>query len=256
MPKCGDTNYDVDIVSQEINISDDPDILDYWRCLIGRGASPQIVIDLDGPRTTLYINSVVVEDMASLPDIITMIKDTYETGLMTALNVKFTLDTDMIEGDLFGINYRTEYDSPKPVSISVNCKVKSLDCSHLTRLAVSMLDSPTEILEQGSIKGSFSLLSLPLALKNLEENAFAKYSTTEGGEERDCEVKVLFMTSFTVPDSLPQSLSFTDFVYFPALLGGRTYKDYVADVFNIDVTDSKVYCLDISTGQKVSFPQS
>lgn len=197
-----------------------------------------------------------VEDIASLPSIMTMIKSTYETRLMTNLRVTFTLDTDTIECDLFGINYRTEYASPQPKEIRVNCKVKSLDCSHIRRLVVSMLNSPTEILEQGSIKGQFTLFILPLALKNLEEKAFAKFTQTEGGSEIDCEIKVLFMPSPTVPESLPQSLSITNNVYFPALIGERTYKDYVKDVFNLDATDSKVYCVDVSTGSQVSFPQS
>ena len=57
-----DLCYRDDIVSQSINMTDDPDILGTWRALIGRGASPQIVIDLDGDSVTLYVNSVVVEN--------------------------------------------------------------------------------------------------------------------------------------------------------------------------------------------------
>ena len=50
------------VVSQSINMTDDSGMLDTWRGLIRRGASPQIVIDLDGDGQTLYINSVVAED--------------------------------------------------------------------------------------------------------------------------------------------------------------------------------------------------
>ena len=200
------------------------------------------------------IMGIDVEDMASLPDILTMIRDTYDSNFNFC--VKFTLDTDTIEGDLFGINYIEDGgESPKPISIGINCKVKSLDCSHIdNNLGVSMLNSPTEILEQGSIKGSFFMFALPLALKNLEENAFAN----------NCEAQVLYMPSLTVPESLQQSLSITQLgdspmLYFPALVGERTYKDYVKDVFNIDVTTeagaAKVYCFDVTTGAQVTFKQ-
>lgn len=198
-----------------------------------------------------------VEDMSSLPDIITMIKATYRGNISMIL----TLDTDTIEGDLFGINYYTDPSAAQaPKNISVNCKVKSLDCSHISGLlGVSMLNSPTDILEQGSIKGKFSSLFLPLALKNLEENAFAKFSQAEGYSEMDCNANGLFMPSLIVPESLPQSLSVSSKVYFPALVGERTYKDYVKDVFNIDVTTeagaAKVLCFDVSTGAQVTFKQ-
>jgi len=204
-----------------------------------------------------------VEDMASLPDILEMIKATYGTSYVTVI---FTLDTDTIEGDLFGINYiEDDGASPCPIDIFVNCKVKSLDCRNVTLsgggvfLSVSLLNSPTEILEQGSIKGNFSMFSLPLALKNLEQDAFAKYVTTEGGDETDCKIGYMLILSLTVPESLPQSLSVSSIVYFPALVGERTYKDYVKDVFNFDVTTeagaAKVYCFDVSTGEQVTFKQ-
>lgn len=201
-----------------------------------------------------------IEDMASLPSILTMIRDTYDSNI----NVKFTLDTDTIEGDLFGINYIEDGgESPKPTGISINCKVKSLDCSHIDNNPnVSMLNSPTEILEQGSIKGEFLMFVLPLALKNLEEDAFAKFIAVEGDDEINCKVNFLFMTSLIVPESLSQSLSLESLfnkpmVYFPAVIGERTYKDYVKDVFDIDVTTTagadKVLCFDVSTGQQVTF---
>ena len=205
-----------------------------------------------------------VEDMSSLPDIITLIKATYSSGSL--ISVIFTIDTDTIEGDLFGINYYTDPSAAQaPKNISVNCKVKSLDCSHISGLlGVSMLNSPTDILEQGSIKGQFSMIFLPLALKNLEENAFAKFSQAEGYPEMDCDAYGLVMPSLTVPESLPQSLGLSSegdpMVYFPALVGERTYKDYVKDVFNIDVTTeagaAKVLCFDVSTGSQVTFKQS
>lgn len=50
------------VVSQSINMTDDSGMLDTWRGMIGRGASPQIVIDLDSDGSSLYINSVVVEN--------------------------------------------------------------------------------------------------------------------------------------------------------------------------------------------------
>ena len=202
-----------------------------------------------------------VEDMASLPSILTMIKDTYKNRNKTS--VIFTLDTDTIEGDVFGLSRRGYNDAPIPKNISVNCKVKSLDCSHIrvnnNILIVSLLNSPTEILEQGSIKGSFSMFILPLALKNLEENAFARY-TTEDGVETDCGAYYLFMPSLTVPESLPQSLSLTQgstdrpMVYFPELIGERTYTDYFTDVFNIDAKSERIgFCFDILTGERVKF---
>lgn len=201
-----------------------------------------------------------IEDIASLPSILTMTRDTYYGD---DFSVQFTLDTDTIEGDLFGINYNNYV--PFPRRIYVNCKVKSLDCSKNNtspNIAVlSMLNSPTEILEQGSIKGTFGHLILPLALKNLEENAFVKYSTTEGGEETDCEVQNLYMLSLTVPESLSQSLSISERICVPTLIGERTYKDYVKDVFNFDVTTregaNKVLCINVSTGEQLMFrPQS
>ena len=73
------------------------------------------------------------------------------------------------------------------------------------------------------------------------------------------------MPSLTVPESLPQSLSISQLgnnpmLYFPALIGDRTYKNYVMDVFNIDVTTeegaAKVYCFDVTTGEQVTFVQS
>ena len=197
------------------------------------------------------IMGIDVEDMASLPDILTMINNTYSVNRNNEISVKFTLDTDTIEGDLFGFDYHSVGNLvPLPTYISVNCKVKSLDCSHiLVAFVLSMLNSPTEILEQGSIKGNFGYLVLPLALKHLEENAFT-----------NCSAEALFMMSQTVPESLPQSLSINSKVYFPALFGERTYKDYVKDVFNIDVTTevgaAKVLCFDVSTGSQVTFKQS
>jgi hypothetical protein len=70
--------------------------------------------------------------------------------------------------------------------------------------------------------------------------------------------------SLKVPESLPQSLGLSSeggpMVYFPALVGERTYKDYVKDVFNIDVTTeagaAKVLCFDVSTRNQVTFKQS
>ena len=55
----GSRNNTDDIVSQSIDMTDDSGILGTWRGLIGRGASPQIVIDLDEEENTLHINSVV-----------------------------------------------------------------------------------------------------------------------------------------------------------------------------------------------------
>ena len=205
-----------------------------------------------------------VEDMASLPEIITMIKATYSNGLRQVI---FTLDTDTIEGDLFGINYHTDASARAsiiPKKISVNCKVKSLDCSHCNRLSISLLNSPTEILEQGSIKGQFDTIILPLALKNLEKNAFAKFSQAEGYPEQNCEANVLFMPSLTVPEPLRQSLDLNyegaTMLYFPALVGYRTWDFFVSFVFQIVVTTeagaAKVYCFDVATGSQVTFPQS
>lgn len=50
------------VVSRSIDMTDDAGILAYWRGMIGRGASPQIVIDLDSDGSSLYINSIVVEN--------------------------------------------------------------------------------------------------------------------------------------------------------------------------------------------------
>jgi hypothetical protein len=182
----------------------------------------------------------------------------FDTYSFNKIDVTFTLDTDTIEGDLFGFEGHDNY-MLIPDEIFVNCKVKSLDTGSIgINTNVSMLNSPTEILEQGSIKGPFGFIILPLALKNLEENAFAKY----GEREEDTTVNFLIMTSPIVPESLPQSsLQLVDgggpLVFFPALLGERTYKDYVKDVFNFDVTNSegeaKVCCIDMSTGSEMNY---
>lgn len=51
-----------DIVSQDINMADNPGILDTWRDLVWRGASPHIVIGLEENNSTLYVNNVITED--------------------------------------------------------------------------------------------------------------------------------------------------------------------------------------------------
>lgn len=57
----GDTGTSEDVVSQSIGMENDTEI-DTWRTMIRRGASPQIVIDLDNDMEQLIINSVVVKD--------------------------------------------------------------------------------------------------------------------------------------------------------------------------------------------------
>lgn len=54
-------NTPEDVVSQSIDMTDDQTILDTWRDLIWRGASPHIVIDLDEYSETLYVNDAVVQ---------------------------------------------------------------------------------------------------------------------------------------------------------------------------------------------------
>lgn len=186
-----------------------------------------------------------IDDVSQVESIIYKMFSNYEM-VGYAFSVEFILDTDTVEGDLFGIDYKhSEEKYAFPAYIAINTKIKSLHFENLAVIieaetyytSLNLWNSKTEIFENGIITGVFDSITLPYTLKDIKPNAFGRY-IDEDGENVQTAIKhnmqflapVVPLTHERVDVYLEGSVN----VSFPALLNVEyDYIDYVTNSFEM-----------------------